>query len=52
MRVIGWSVFSAKQFSKTHILRHVMTHRIHHNGNCCLFAGIPPVAANFFNRTI
>ncbi|WP_411810283.1 hypothetical protein [Bacillus atrophaeus] len=24
----------AKQLSKTHILRHVMTHKIHHIGQC------------------
>ncbi|QYG87186.1 hypothetical protein HCU65_00910 [Bacillus atrophaeus] len=44
-----------KQLSKTHILRHVMTHKIHHIGQLSVWTrelGIPPVAANFFNRTI
>ncbi|WP_411809873.1 DinB family protein [Bacillus atrophaeus] len=45
----------AKQFSKTHILRHVLTHKIHHIGQLSVWArelGIPPVAANFFKRML
>ncbi|WP_412675163.1 DinB family protein [Bacillus atrophaeus] len=50
MRGRGWSVFSAKQFSKTHILRHVMTHKIHHNGKLLSVCRNPSCGSELFQQ--